>query len=43
MRYLVRGINITAYNVNKVGIRLTDMERTAERIATLMKQSARSR
>jgi len=35
VRYLVRGINLTAYNLNKKGIRLTDMERTAERIAGL--------
>jgi probable phosphoglycerate mutase len=33
-RYLVRGINITAYNLNKAGITLTDMEKAAQRLAT---------
>ena len=33
-RFLVRGINITGYNLNKAGITLTDMERAAERIAS---------
>lgn len=32
-RYLVRGLNITAYNLTKAGIDLTDMERAAQRIA----------
>lgn len=36
VRYLVRGINITGYNLNKAGIRLTDMERTAERMSTML-------
>jgi probable phosphoglycerate mutase len=36
VRSLVRGINITAYNLSKQGIRLTDMERTAERVAALI-------
>ena len=35
-RFLVRALNITGYNLNKVGIRLTDMERTAERVAGLI-------
>jgi len=34
-RYLVRGINITSYNLNKAGIVLTDMEKTAQRLSTL--------
>jgi probable phosphoglycerate mutase len=33
IRYLVRGVNITGYNLTKAGITLTDMERAAERIA----------
>lgn len=36
VRYLVRGVNITGYNLNKAGIMLTDMERTAQRLAALM-------
>src|SRR5262245_2249593 len=32
-RYLVRGINITGYNLNKSGITLTDMEKAAQRLA----------
>ncbi len=32
-RYLVRGINITGYNLSKRGMSLTDMERAAQRIA----------
>ena len=32
-RYLIRGINITGYNLSKRGIGLTDMERAAQRIA----------
>jgi probable phosphoglycerate mutase len=32
-RYLVRGVNITGYNLSKRGIGLTDMERAAQRIA----------
>ncbi len=35
VRHLVRGINITAYNLSKHGIMLTDMERTAQRIASM--------
>ena len=35
-RYLVRGINITGYNLAKAGISLTDMERAAQRISTLV-------
>ena len=34
-RYLVRGINITGYNQSKRGIRLTDMEHAAQRIAAM--------
>ncbi len=34
-RYLVRGVNITGYNLSKAGISLTDMERAAQRIAAL--------
>ena len=34
-RYLVRGINITGYNLSKTGISLTDMERAAQRLAAL--------
>jgi len=33
--YLVRGINITGYNLNKAGITLTDMEKAAQRLAAL--------
>jgi broad specificity phosphatase PhoE len=33
VRYLVRGVNITGYNLNKSGIVLTDMERIAQRLA----------
>lgn len=32
-RYLIRGVNITAYNLSKDGIVLTNMEATAKRIA----------
>lgn len=35
-RYLVRGVNITGYNPVKAGIRLTDMELAAQRIAARM-------
>jgi phosphoserine phosphatase len=38
VRYLVRGINITNYNLNKSGIVLTDMERIAQRLAGAMPQ-----
>jgi probable phosphoglycerate mutase len=41
VRYLVRGINITGYNLNKLGIRLTDMERTAQRIAEMVARADR--
>ncbi len=34
-RYLVRGVNITGYNLSKSGISLTDMERAAQRLAAL--------
>ncbi len=34
-RFLVRGINITGYNLIKAGISLTDMEKTAQRLAML--------
>ncbi len=34
-RYLVRAINLTGYNLSKAGILLTDMERTAQRLALL--------
>jgi broad specificity phosphatase PhoE len=37
-RYLVRGINITGYNLAKRGIGLTDMERAAQRIAAAAKR-----
>jgi broad specificity phosphatase PhoE len=37
VRYLVRGINITGYNLNKNGILLTDMERAAQRIAAALR------
>jgi probable phosphoglycerate mutase len=33
-RYLVRGVNITGYNLAKAGILLTDMELAAQRLAT---------
>ncbi|TDJ39190.1 MAG: histidine phosphatase family protein [Gammaproteobacteria bacterium] len=33
VRYLVRAINITGYNLSKAGIHLTDMERAAKRMA----------
>ena len=33
VRYLVRAINITGYNLSKAGIHLTDMERAAQRMA----------
>ncbi len=32
-RYLIRGVNLTGYDLNKSGIRLTNMEQTAERLA----------
>ena len=32
-RYLIRGVNITAYNLSKDGIVLTNMEATAKRVA----------
>jgi broad specificity phosphatase PhoE len=32
-RYLIRGVNITAYNLSKDGITLTKMEATAKRVA----------
>jgi probable phosphoglycerate mutase len=32
-RFLVRAVNVTAWNLTKDGIELTDMERTAQRIA----------
>jgi len=35
-RYLIRGVNITGYNQSKAGIVLTDMEKTAERLAALV-------
>jgi len=38
VRYLVRGVNITGYNLNKAGIMLTDMERAAQRMAALAAQ-----
>jgi probable phosphoglycerate mutase len=41
VRFLVRGLNITAYNLNKQGIRLTDMERSAERLAAMIANRAR--
>ena len=40
-RYLIRGINITGYNLNKRGIGLTDMERAAQRIAAATSTSSR--
>jgi len=36
VRHLVRAINVTAYNVSKHGIVLTDMEKTAQRFAALL-------
>ena len=33
VRYLVRAINITGYNLSKAGLHLTDMERAAARLA----------
>jgi len=33
VRYLVRAVNVTGYNLNKAGIVLTDMEKTAQRLA----------
>jgi probable phosphoglycerate mutase len=39
VRYLIRGVNITGYNLNKAGISLTDMERTAQRLAALAKNA----
>jgi broad specificity phosphatase PhoE len=36
VRFLVRGINVTAYNISKRGITLTDMEKTAQRLAALL-------
>ena len=35
-RYLVRGVNITGYNLNKYGIDRTNMESTALRVAELL-------
>ena len=34
VRYLVRAVNVTGYNLSKAGIHLTDMERAAQRIAS---------
>ena len=34
-RYLIRGVNITGYNLSKSGIVLTDMEKAAERLSAL--------
>ena len=34
VRYLVRALNVTGYNLSKAGIHLTDMERAAQRIAS---------
>ena len=36
VRHLVRGVNITAYNLSKHGVVLTDMEKTAQRFAALL-------
>lgn len=36
-RYLVRGVNITGYNLSKSGIRLTDMEQAAQRLAARLR------
>jgi probable phosphoglycerate mutase len=33
-RFLVRAVNLTGYNMSKAGILLTDMEKTAQRLAT---------
>jgi phosphoserine phosphatase len=33
VRYLVRAVNVTGYNLNKSGIVLTDMERIAQRLS----------
>jgi hypothetical protein len=33
MRYLIRGINITGYDLNKSSIFLTSMEHAAKRIS----------
>lgn len=33
VRYLVRAINVTGYNLSKAGIHLTDTERAAQRVA----------
>lgn len=36
-RYLIRGVNLTAYDLNKSGIVLTSMEQTAARIAETLR------
>ncbi len=38
-RYLVRGVNITGYNLNKQGIERTNMESTALRVAQLLQDN----
>ena len=38
VRFLVRAVNLTAYDLNKSGIHLTSMEQTARRIAEELKQ-----
>ena len=38
-RYLIRAINITAYNLSKSGIVMTNMEATAQRVAAILKQT----
>lgn len=39
--FLIRGINLTAYDLNKSGIHLTSMEQTALRLAEMMDQRDR--
>ena len=40
VRYLIRAVNLTAYDLNKSGIHLTTMEQTAARIAETLDQGS---
>ena len=43
IRYLIRAVNITGYNLNKSGLVLTHMEQTALRMAEMVEPSAGER
>jgi probable phosphoglycerate mutase len=42
VRYLIRAVNLTAYDLNKSGIHRTSMEDTAARIAATMSERIQS-